>query len=127
MSIIANIPVGTTAATEGVYSQNYMLLPVLPNGAIHTAIAVKDVTTSTAVNVELSGASMVVIGSKDNNVFYRFKTASDTNDVTKTDGGNARGEVLPGSQRVEVPTVGATYISLLGGDGTARVTIEQRA
>ena len=103
------------------------VFPVLPNGAIPTTIAIKDVTTSTAVNVALSGASMVVISSEDNGCYYRFKTAADAADVVSTDGGNARGKVLPGSQRVEVPTVGATHISLLGGSGTARVTIEQRA
>ena len=90
-------------------------------------MAVKTVSASAVTNVALSGASFVVIGSKDNNVFYRFKKADDVVDVTKTDGGNARGEVLAGTQRVEVPIAGATFISLIGGDGAARVTIEQRA
>ena len=103
------------------------VFPVLPNGAIPTAIAIKNVTTSTAVNVALSGASMVVISSEDNGCYFRFKTATDTANVVSSNGGNARGKVLPGSQRVEVPVSGATHISLLGGAGTARVTIEQRA
>lgn len=103
------------------------ILPVLPHGEIPTPIAVKSVTTSTAVNVALSGASLIVISSEDNGCYFRFKTSSDTADVTSVDGGNARGKVLPGSQRVEALVTGATHISLLGDSGTARVTIEQRA
>lgn len=113
-------------ATEN--TKDLALLPVLPNGALPAAIAIKSATTSTAQNIAInSGTAMVVISAKDNNAFYRFKTASDTADVTAADGGNARGEVLSGSQRVEVPVSGATYISVIGGDGTARVTLEQRA
>ena len=121
-TIIQNNPVGYNENT-----QRNEILQVLPNGAVPTPMAVKTVSASAVTNVALSGASFVVIGSKDNNVFYRFQKADDVVDVTKTDGGNARGEVLAGTQRVEVPIAGATFISLIGGDGAARVTIEQRA
>lgn len=124
---IPNIPVGTVSRESGIYSTDYEMLPMLPNGAVPSPIAVKTVTNSAAVNIALSGAGVVVISSEDYGCFFRFKSATDTADVTGVDGGNARGKVLPGSQRVEAPISGATHVSVIGASGTARVTIEQRA
>ena len=126
---LPQIPAATYSSDN--YEQlEHVALQILPNGLLSKPIAIKDVGTTTAVNVALAtndGTKILVIGAKDNNIYYRFKTATDTTDVNTTDGGNARGEVMAGSQRVEVPIQNATYISLIGGDGTARVTIEQRA
>jgi hypothetical protein len=104
------------------------LLPMLPNGPIPAPIAIKSVTTGTAVAVDLAAtASVVVISAEDYGCYFRFLTADDTAAVTSADGGNARGKVLPGTQRSEAPITGATKISVIGGSGTSRVTIEQRS
>jgi hypothetical protein len=121
---IQNIPVGVAP----IDSRNYAMLPMLPNGAIPSPIAIRLVTAGVVIDIPLApGTTIVVIGAKDNNCFYRFKTATDTADVTKTDLGNARGEVLAWSQRVEAPVTGATSLSVICGDGSSRVTVEQRA
>lgn len=126
---LPQIPAATYSSDN--YEQlEHVALQLLPNGLLSKPIAIKDVGITTAVNVQLAtndGTKIVVISSEDYGCYYRFKTAADTADVTSADGGNARGKVLPGTQRPEVPISGATYISLIGGSGTARVTIEQRA
>ena len=106
-----------------------ILIPTLPNGDLTSPISIKSVTSSTPQTITLSNPvpTFVVISSEDYGCCYRFLKVDDTTDVTSADGGNARGKVLPNTQRVEVPITGATGLSVIGSRGTALITIEQRS
>lgn len=123
---ISNIPTGAVNRESSLYNTTDELLQMLPNGTAQP-MAEKSVSDVAVTNVQLSSGGMVVITSEDYGCYYRFKTATDTDDVTGGDGGNALGKCIAGSQRVEAVVDGATHISVLGNGGTATVTIEQRA
>lgn len=125
MASVGNVTVGEDVRSDRTI---YGILPVLPNGAIPAPMRILTVLSNNAQNVEISpNTRFVIIGSEDYGCYYRFKTPADSGNVVGTDGGNQRGYVLPNSQRTERPVSGATYISVIGASGTARVTIEQRA